>query len=571
MKKKRKWPLFLALILMMSLFLSACSGGGQDKGKNAPGGHQNKTSKSAKSAHSNLAATQVLHLASDGDISTMNVHHATDGVSLRALEEVRSGLIRLNVKGKPIPDMAASMPKVSKNQTVYTFTLRKNAKWSNGDPVTAQDFVYSWRKEVNKDTAAEYAYIFESAGLKNAAKIMDTHSNLYNKVDKLGIKALGKHKLQITLERPIPFFLSLLSFPTFFPVDQKVAEKYGKSYAIEPGKMVYNGPFIMTSWNHGEGWAFKKNPKYWDADHIHLQKVQYKIAKTISTRIKLYQSGQLDFTDLNSDYITQFKGKPDLHTGVLGPSTVFLRLNEQNPALKNKDIRDAIYNAIDREKLVKYLLKDGSSPAYYFVGKDFAKLPDGKDFRSAYPTINKHSLKWAKNKWNEGLKKIGKHSINLELMTYDNSTNKNIAQYISAQLKKHLPGIKITINTQPLSQFLHLVSSGHYDISLGSWGPDYPDPMSDLDMWVTGGPFNETGYSNKEYDKLIHKAKHLGAQPAKRMKVMQKAEKILLEDAPVVPLYQPAFAYLQKPYVKQFLVDRPGPNDDWTYAYIAKH
>lgn len=569
MKGRHRWSLFLAFTLILSLFLSACGGKGGGNANHAIGTKNH--SKTTGTGQAGMAAAQVLHLASDGDISTMNIHHATDGVSLRALEEVRSGLMRLNVKGKPVPDMAAAMPKVSKDQTVYTFKIRKGAKWSNGDPVTAQDFVNSWRKEVNKDTAAEYAYIFQSAGIKNAAKIMNPKSPLYNQVDKLGIKALDPQTLQITLERPIPFFLSLLSFPTFFPVDQKIADRYGSSYATEPNKMVYNGPFILASWNHGEGWKFTKNPKYWDAKDIHLQKVDYKIAKTISTRIKLYQSGQLDFTDLNSDYITQFKGKPDLHTGVLGPSNVFLRLNEKVPALKNLDIRDAIYNAINRENLVKYLLKDGSAPAYYFVGKDFARLPNGKDFRSAYPTINKHSLKWAKKKWKKGLTEIGKQSVKLELMTYDNSTNKDVAQYIAAQLQKNLPGMKVTINTQPLNQFLKLVSDRNYEISLGSWGPDYPDPMSDLDMWVTGGPFNETGYSNHQYDKLINKAKHLGAQPVKRMKAMQKAEKILLQDAPIVPLYQPAFAYLQKPYVKQFLVNRPGPNDDWTYAYITKH
>ncbi|HET7616199.1 MAG TPA: peptide ABC transporter substrate-binding protein, partial [Bacillales bacterium] len=562
-------PYLLVLTLIVSLFVSACSNkqGTEDHGKST-----DQTKNTAESGdQSNRADTQILQLASDGDISTMDVNHATDGVSLRALEEVRSGLMRLDVKGNPIPDMAAAKPKISKDQTIYTFTLREDAKWSNGDPVTAQDFVYSWKKEVSKDTAAEYAYIFASAGIKNAAKIMNPDSDLYNKVDKLGIKAIDKHTLQVTLERPIPFFLSLLSFPTFFPKNEKVAKKYGAHYATEPDKMVYNGPFTMTDWNHGEGWTFEKNPKYWDAKNIQLSKVQYKITKDISTRIKLYQSGKLDYTNLNSDYINQFKGKSDLHTGVLGPSMVFLRLNEKNPVLDNEDVRDAIYNAINRKNLVKFLLKDGSAPAHYLVGKDFATLPNGEDFRSAHPTINKHSLKWAKNKWNKGLKEVGKTSVKLELLIYDDSTNKKIAQYIAAQLEKNLPGMKITLNTQPLNQFLKVEGSGNYDISLGSWGPDYPDPMSDLDMWVTGGPFNRTGYSNKTFDQLIHKAKHLGAQPAKRMKVMQKAEKILLEDAPVIPLYQPAFAYLQKPYVKQFLVDRPGPNNDWTYTFLTQH
>lgn len=551
----------------MSVFLSGCSNGGEN-GKENQSSSTKKTEKDGKPAP---ASKQVLHMASEGDISTMDVNHATDGVSLRALEETHSGLIRLDKDENPIPDMAARMPKVNKDKTVYTFTLRKDAKWSNGDPVTAQDFVYSWRKEVSKDTAGEYAYIFPSAGIKNAANILDPKSPLYNQPKKLGIKALDKHTLQVTLERPVPFFISLLSFPTFFPKDQKVVEKYGKEYATDADKMVYNGPFVMTAWNHGEGWSYKKNPKYWDADHIHLKKVNYKIVKEMSSRVNLYQTGQLDYTDLNTQYITQFENKPDLHKGDLSDGIIYLSLNQKVETLKNKDIRDAIYNAIDRKTLVKTLLKDGSSPAYYFVGKKLGKLPNGEDFREAHPTINKQSLKWAKDKWKQGLKKLGKNSVNLDLLIYEGTANKNTAEYLKAQLEKNLPGMHVHIKIQPLTQFIKLEDAGQFDIALDSWGPDYPDPMSDLDMWVTGGHFNHIGYSNSEYDRLIQKAKHLGGQPAKRMKAMQKAEKILLEDAPIVPLYQPAHAYLEKPYVKQFYVNRPGPNEDWTYTYIINH
>lgn len=558
MRGRSRWMVIASLIGAFSLLLSAC-------GSNGDG------NKETGQASKGLADKQVLNMVSDGDISTMSTFHATDGISLRALEEVQSGLMRLDVNGKPIPDMAQEMPKVSDDQTVYTFKLRPDAKWSNGDPVTAQDFVYAWRKMVSKDTASEYAFIFTSAAIKNAKEITDPNSKLYNKVDQLGIKALDKRIVQVTLERPTPFFLSLLSFPAFFPVDQKVVEKYGDKYASEPDKMVFNGPFTMTKWDHGVGWTFKKNPDYWDAKHIHLNQVNYKVVKEFSTRINLYKSGKIDFTDLNTDLIGQFEGQPDLHKGVLGKGNIFLRLNEKVPVLKNENIRDAIYNAIDRKELTDYLLKDGSAPAYYFVAKGYMKGPDGKDFRAAYPEINKHSLKWAKDKWNQGLKEIGKDKVNLELMIYEGGSNNDIAQFLKGQLEKNLKGIHITISKQPVNEFLKKESDGDYDISLASWGPDYPDPMSDLEMWVTGGPFNNTGFSDKTYDAMIEKAKNLGAQPEKRFEIMQKAEKLLLDHAVIVPLYQPAYVYLLKPYVKQFIYTRPGPNQDWTYAYIAKH
>ncbi|MFC7393063.1 peptide ABC transporter substrate-binding protein [Scopulibacillus cellulosilyticus] len=562
--RKLKIPLLLAIIFVMSLFLSAC-------GNSETSNKQESHSDNQGTDQHKLAKNQVLNFYDEGDISTMNTLHATDGISLRALEEVQSGLTRIDKDGKIIPDMASEEPKISNDKKVYTFKIRKDANWSNGDPVTAQDFVYAWRKEVSKDTAGEYAYIFPAAGIKNAAKILDPKDPMYNKVDKLGVRAVDKKTLQVTLERPTPYFLSLMSFPSFYPLDKKIVQKFGNKYATEPNKMVFNGPFIMTKWDHGEGWTFKKNPDYWDKKDIHLDKVSYKVIKDMSTRVNLYKTGKLDFTRLTTDYITQFKNSKELHTGALIPSMAFLRLNEKVPALKNDNIRDAIYNAIDRKSLVNDLLKDGSYPAYYFVGKDFVKFSNGDDFRSAYPTINKHSLKWAKSKWEKGLKEINRKSVTLNLLYSSSSSDQEIVTYIKNQLEKNLPGLNIKISTQPVKQFDKLEGTQQYDISLANWGPDYYDPMSDLDMWVTDGEFNRTGFSNSQYDKLIEKAKELGAKPDERLKVMQNAEKILLEKAPIVPLYQNSIAYLEKPYVKQIAINRPGPKLDWTYAYILEH
>lgn len=560
-RTKSRWLVFVSIISVLSLMLTAC---GANSGSN-------KESKKSSGSSSELAANQVLNMVSDGDISTMSTFHATDGVSLRALEEVKSGLIRIDKNGDLIPDMAQDMPTVSADKKVYTFKIRKGVKWSNGDPVTANDFVYAWRQMVSKDTAGEYSFLFSATAIKNAAQIMDPNSNLYNKIDQLGVKAIDKNTLQVTLERPTPFFLGLLSFPSFFPADQKVVEKYGDKYAAEPENMVYNGPFIFTNWDHGVGWDFKKNPDYWDNKDIHLEKVNYKIIKDVTTDTKLFDTDKIDFTNLSTDLISKYDGQKALHKGVLGKGSIFLRLNEKNPALKNINIRDAIYNGIDRQQLTGLLLKDGSAPSYYFVAKDNMKGPDGKDFRAAYPEINKHDLNWAKDKWNQGLKEIGQNKVTLKLLITEGASNDDTAQYIKNQLEKNLKGIQVEIDKQPNNQFYKLETAGEYDISLASWGPDYMDPMSDLDMWVTGGPFNETGFSSKEYDAMIEKAQNTGADPQKRFEILQNAEKLLLDQAVIVPLYQPAYVYLLKPYVKQFSYKRPGPNEDWTYVYITKH
>jgi oligopeptide transport system substrate-binding protein len=562
-KTKSKWFALISFISVLSLLLTACSGNsGNDKenGKSATGTQSNQ-----------LADQQVLNMVSPGDISTMNTFHATDGYSLRALEEVKSGLIRIDKNGNLIADMAQDMPKISDDKKVYTFTIRKDAKWSNGDPVTANDFVYAWQQMVSKDIAGEYSFLFSATAIKNAKEIMDPNSSLFNQIDQLGVKALDQKTLQVTLERPTPFFLGLLSFPAFFPVDQKVIEQYGDKYATEPEKMVFNGPFTLTNWDHGVGWNFVKSPDYWDSKDIHLEKVNYKIIKDVATATKLYDTGKIDFTDLSTDLIEKYDGTRDLNKGVLGKGSIFLRLNEKNPVLKNENVRDAIYNAVDRKQLTDLLLKDGSAPAYYFVAKDNMKGPDGKDFRAAYPEINKHDLTFAKDKWAQGLKEVGQDQVKLSLLISDSSANGDVAAYLKNQLEKNLKGIKVEINKQPSNEFYKLETAGQYDIALASWGPDYMDPMSDLDMWVTDGPFNNTGFNSKEYDAMIEKAQNTGADPQKRFEILQNAEKLLLDKAVIVPLYQPAYVYLLKPYVKQFSYKRPGPNQDWTYSYITKH
>ncbi|HEX6923609.1 MAG TPA: ABC transporter substrate-binding protein, partial [Bacillales bacterium] len=259
MKGKSKWSLLFGLVLVLSMFLAACSGGGEETGTSQTdsggsseesGGQSGGTEGNGESGGSGLAEEQVLHLAASSDIPSLDIHHATDALSFASDYEIRSGLMRLSTEGKPVPDMAAGMPKVSDDKTVYTFTIREDAVWSDGKPVKAQDFVYSWKREVNPETGGGYAYIYSSANVKNSEKIMDKESGMFGKVDKLGIKALSDKKLQITLSEPTPYFLSLMTFPPFFPLRQDIVEKYGEDYATDPDKMLYNGAFVMTEWNH---------------------------------------------------------------------------------------------------------------------------------------------------------------------------------------------------------------------------------------------------------------------------------------------------------------------------------
>ncbi|MFC7393093.1 peptide ABC transporter substrate-binding protein [Scopulibacillus cellulosilyticus] len=559
MKAKIKWPLLLVLILVIGTILAACSSSSKDT--------------SGKASHS-PEKEQVLNLTEPQDIPSLNWTQVTDATSVDTIATVKSGLMRLNQHLEPVPDMAASMPKVSKDKKTYTFTLRKDAKWSDGSPVTADDFVYAWQKMNDPKTAAQYGYIFPDANIKNAAKIQDQKDPVFGKVDQLGVKALDEHTLQVTLDKPTPYFLRMMAFFAFLPEKKGYMEKEGSKYGQEVNNLVYNGPYKLVSWKHGDGWTFEKNNRYWNAKNIHVDKVNVKVIKDTSTAVNLYNTGKLDSAEINSDFVNQFKNSDQLHKS-LGSTVFFLRLNEKEaPAFKNVNLRKAIDMSIDRNKLAKVLLNNGAIPANYLVPKDFVKGPDGKDFRSAAPNGYLNTDKQeAKKLWKQAQKELGIKTLKLSLMTKDNDLNEKYDEYVANQIEKNLPGINITLNKQPLGSFMKLEKTDGYQMSSNFWAPDYQDPSTFLDLWVSNSPMtNREHFSDPKYDQLIKEIHNLGAEPEKRWKKMQEAEKLLLEkDAAIIPLYQEGRAYLTKPYVKNLSYPAFGYNVDWTHAEVLKH
>ncbi|MGC4375396.1 peptide ABC transporter substrate-binding protein [Fictibacillus sp. Mic-4] len=553
--KKSKWSLLLTLVLVLGVFLSACS---------SKGGGDNASSNGDKDGGSKkVNEPQVLNLVDSQEIPSMDSTKATDQVSFIVFDNVFEGLYRFGKDDTPVPGVAKSH-EMSKDGKVYTFHLNENAKWSNGDPVTANDFVYAWRKVVDPKTAAEYAYIM--APVKNANAIMTKGNPLYGKVDKLGVEAIDEHTLKVTLEAPTPYFLGLTNFGPYLPQNEKFVKSKGDKYALEADSLVYNGPFVLSSWKHNEGWQYKKNPNYWDKDNVKLDEINVKVVKDVATAVNLYETGQIDRTGLTADFVDQYKGKEDFHT-LKGNSVYFLRLNEKNPVLKNKNIRKAIDMAWDKKGLTDVILNDGSSPAYYLVPKNFTQSPDGEDFRKINGDLGEYNVDKAKEHWEKGLKAVGKKDVEIELLNYDTDNSKKVGEYLKNQLEKNLPGLKIKIKAQPFKQKLALETKMDYEMSYAGWGPDYKDPMTFIDLFVTGGSYNQMGYSNKEYDKLVNDAKK-EADPKKRYEMMLKAEKILMDDQAIVPMFQNGSAYLQKPYVHDIVKHATGGDYSYKWAYI---
>ncbi|MFB9762415.1 peptide ABC transporter substrate-binding protein [Ectobacillus funiculus] len=549
--KGKKLLASIALTLAASLALAACGGNNADK----------------QETQGELAKKQVLNLLEASDIPSMDTVKATDQVSFIVMNNVMEGLYRLDKDQKPTPGVAESYTK-SEDGKKYTFKLRKDAKWSNGDPITANDFVFAWKRAVNPATAAEYAYIMFD--IKNAKAINEGKAP----VDSLGVKAVDEHTFEVELENPIPYFLELTSFATFYPQNEKFIKQQGEQFGKKAETIVYNGPFVLTDWKTEQGWTYKKNVNYWDKDSVKLDQINVSVVKEQGTMVNLYESGQVDRTGLTAEFVDKYASSDEFHTSK-DMSMYFLRFNQkrlgENTPLANLKVRQAISLAQDKEALANVLLNNGSTAAYFLVPAEFVTDKKGNDFRNINGNMNKTNVKKAKKLWEEAKKELGTDKLTLEFLNYDSDSSKKVGEYLKEQLEKNLPGLTVNIKPQPFKQKLDLETKGDYDFSFSGWGPDYPDPMTFIDLFVTGGAHNQMGYSNAKYDELVAAAKgELLTDTKARWEALAKAEKLLFKDAAISPLYQKGVAFVQRPYVKGIVEHNFGGDYSYKWAYVLE-
>lgn len=559
--KNSKYSLLLVLLLAVSVFLAAC-GGNKDKAEN----DKNTNEPGETSA---LADNQEITVLESAEIPSMDSVMAQDTVGFSMLNNTNEGLYRINQNQDVEPALVDGEPTVSEDGKVYTFKL-KETQWSNGDPVTAHDFVYAWQRAIDPETASPYgAYMMEGkiAGATEAFQSGD--------VTKLGIKALGDYELEVTLAEPIPFFESLMAFPTFFPQNQKFVEEQGDAYASKAENLLANGPFKLTTWDGvtASTWTLEKNETYWDADKVTLTKINYNVSKDPQASANAFEAGEADVTPKLSTpaVITQYEGDPRLVTW-LEPSIFWLKMNQGNEALANKNIRMAISLAFDKDALVNDILQNGSLAANYAVPAEFVKDPEsGEDYRAANGDMNTYNVDEAKKYWEKGLAELGTDKVELSYLSGDSETSKTMDAYIVDQLQNNLPGLKLNLESVPFSVRLDRETKENFDILHSGWGPDYQDAMTFADLWVTGGGNNHMGYSNPEYDKLINDANTtLATDPVARTKALQQAEAILFEDAAIAPTYQRAVNILVNEKVEGFTYHTFGPEYSWKYAQLMK-
>ncbi len=440
----------------------------------------------------------------------------------------------------------------------------RESKWSDGTPVTAADFVFSWKRAVNPDTAAEYAFLFFD--IKNAKKINSKELP----IDQLGVKVIDDKTLEVQLEQPVPYFIDLTTFATFLPINEKYLNSKGKQYGLEAEQLIYNGAFTLDNWKHEQGFQLKKNSNYWDAKTVKLDEINFDIVKDKSTEINLYESGQIDRVGLTGEFVDKYRKNPDFKER--SEVTVqFLRMNQKNDVLKNKYARLAISQTMNKKAFVDTVLNNGSLPAVGFIPADFAKGPDGKDFRKENGALVKDDVKTAKKNWKKAKQELGKEQVMLELLTSDNAIAKKNAEYLKGELEKNLEGLTVHIKPQPRKQQIQLLLNSDYDLGIDVWAPDIPDPITFLDIFTTDSSYNFDKYSNQAYDELIHQVKtDLAGNETARWEAMKQAEKILLEDGAVAPFYQSGRSYLQRSSINGIVTNDFGGEFNYKFAEIKK-
>lgn len=512
----------------------------------------------------NLADKQVLNWNETSELATLDPSKASDSLSFDMIGNSQEGLYRLDKKSQPKPALADTMKSENHGQK-YVVTLRKNVKWSNGKPVTAKDFVYSWRRTVAPKTGAQYAYLFD--GIHNANEIIAGKKEQKT----LGIKATGKHQLTITLDKKIPYFKLLLSFPIFFPQNQQTVEKYGDKYGTASKYMVYSGPFKVQKWSGSNlSWNLKKNTNYWDKSAVKLAQINFKVNKSNTTAYNLYQTKKLDMLTLDSEQAKNLKNNNGYQV-ISGSSTRYLEFNQNKKVFKNLKIRQAISMGIDRQKLVKSVIADGSVVSNSIVPKDLASYKEHdftKDVNSN--DVNKFNQAQAQKLLKQGLSEVGEKKLSLSLLTDDTDQAKKNAEFIQSQLEDNL-GITVKIDGVPFKTRLARSASGDFDLAIGTWGADFTDPISMLDTFVSSSPYNFGKWKNQEYDDLIARAKNQDSNdPAQRWQDLVQAADTMNKDVGLAILYQPNQAALIRSNVKNVVVHSAGQQFDWKETYIGK-
>lgn len=535
----------LAFIMTSAMALSLVGCGGYNQTNTQAAAPASDSAESASASDSSASGESAAGSSSDLNVmletpvESLDPQQATDGTSFEVIADYTDGLMQMDSDGQAVNALAESY-ELSDDGLTYTFHIRDDANWSNGTPVTAADFVFGWQRAVDPEVASEYAYMFSDIGqIKNAAEIISGEKDK----SELGVTAVDDKTLTVELNAPVSYFLSLMYFPTFYPVNEEFFNTCPDTYGTSPETTLSNGAFILDSYEPAAtAFHLTKNADYYDAANVQLSGLNYQVIQDSQQALMSYQAGDLDLTLVNGEQVDQVKDDPAFKAVGAGYLWYVSPNIDSVPELNNLNIRKALTMAIDRDSITAGVLKDGSKPTYTAVPMDFAAGPDGSDFsadQDKFSDVCKFDSAAAADYWNKGLEELGIKSLELDMIVDADDAPQKVAQVLKEQWETTLPGFTVNLVIEPKKQRVKDMQDGNFQIGLTRWGPDYADPMTYLGMWVTNNSNNYGLWSNADFDSIIAECTtgDLATDAKARWSKLYDAEKIVMDEAVIFPLY----------------------------------
>lgn len=526
---KKKWLLFL--LAMVTVFaLAACTANedaGEDPNDDNGNADAEEEDNNANNDNDDEEEGKVLHLNNGEEPSSFNPSIGFDELSYDPLNNLLEGLTRLDEEGVAQPATAEDFD-VSDDGLVYTFEIREDANWSNGDPVVAEDFEYAWKLMLDPEMdppspAAFLAYFIDGSEEYNSGEGSE---------DDVAVTAVDEKTLEVELKQPTGFFPDLVTNPAFFPVNHNVAEDDPEWHA-EADSFVSNGPFELDSWEHDDEMVFVKNDEYWDNDVVNLDKVHFAMVNDTNTQYQMFESGEIDTASIPPELSDELIDGDDVYIGEQG-GLEFYRFNVEEEPFQNENIRKAFAYAIDKDEITEYVVKNGVEPAYGFVSPGFIN-PDDEDFRDETGDLITFDADEATDYLEKGMEEEGYDELPEVTLTYNTSdSNKDVAEAMQDMYKENLD-IEVTLENQEWEVFSDAQSNLELQFSRSSFINDYNDPVNFLESFITDSEMNRTGWSNDEYDDLIENGKS-ETNEDKRWDYLYDAEELLEDEMPIMPV-----------------------------------
>ncbi|WP_138465104.1 peptide ABC transporter substrate-binding protein [Poseidonocella sp. HB161398] len=488
-----------------------------------------------------LADSQTFAYRLLDEVPTMDPQLNEDVSGSNVQRDLFEGLMNQDAEGNLVPGVATGYTTSDENRT-YVFTLREDAKWSNGEPVTAGDFVYAWRRAIDPATASPYAWFVEMTTMANASKILAGELP----PEELGVEAVDDHTLKVTLEESIPYFAAMTTTSTLFPAPQAVIEEYGSEWT-RPGNIVSNGAYVLSEHVPNEYHKRVKNPEYWDADNVHITEVTGLVINDVNQALTRYLAGELDMIEpLPVGQFPELKEKyPDQATSVPRLCNYYYTFNmtdTANPAIADERVRRAMSYAIDRDVIVNAVLKGGQAPAYIFTP------PFTAGFDAPAPAYEGMTQKERDAEAVRLIEEAGygkDNPLTLRLIYNTDENHKKIAT-VMAQMWKQKLGISVTMQNFEWKTFLEIRKNQEFDVARGAWCGDYNEASTFLQLMVSDNSQNDGRYANEQVDALMLESKTMEDPNPNYAEV----ETILEEDVPVIPVYHYANVFMLNSAIK---------------------